>query len=180
MKYKFDIKTYNGTVQAEYDTERLGPLEIKLLENMDPRVKELVYLFLEEGVFEEYGMTTEEELLKYEADCNTADGKVISECSGIGKNGIAISTEQLKRLFSSIWKSHLFVESSMLDFMDMQFHWKLKETVEDPDELLFWTFRFCAWGDYRNYLPYTLYKGLLDGRFAKFYDDYPNESSSFH
>ena len=45
--------------------------------------------------------------------------------------------------------------------------------------LLFWTFRLCAWGEYENPFPYTLYKGLVDGRFEKFYDDYPDERKTF-
>lgn len=179
MQYKFKILTCNGISNVEFDSEKLGPLEKRLLENMDPRAKELVYLFLDEGVFEEEGITTEEELLKYEAYCNMVDGKVIRECSGIGENGIIINKEQLLKLYYPIWGSYLFMESTNMDFMEINFYRRLKEKIDDPDELLFWTFRLCVWGGSRNYLPYTLYKGLLDGRFKRFYDDYPNDRQYF-
>ena len=100
MKHTFNVKTCNGISQVEFDTEKLGPLEKRLLENMDPRAKELVYLFLRDGLFKEYGITTEEELLKYEEHRNTVGGDIISECSGICENGIIIDKEQLLDVFS--------------------------------------------------------------------------------
>jgi hypothetical protein len=179
MKHTFNVKTCNGISQVEFDTEKLGPLEKRLLENMDTRAKELVYLFLREGVFEAKGIATEEELLKYEAYRNTVDGKVISECSGIGENGIIINKEQLLKLYYSIWESYLFMESTDMEFMEINFYRSLKAKIDDPDELLFWTFRLCVWGGALNRLPYTLYKGLIDGRFEKFYDTYPTEKLYF-
>ena len=73
----------------------------------------------------------------------------------------------------------MFAESTGMDFMDIQFYWKLRDNITDPNEFLFWTFRLCAWGGYKNPFPYTLYKGLVDGRFEKFYDDYPDEMKTF-
>ena len=47
------------------------------------------------------------------------------------------------------------------------------EKTDDPDELLFWSFRFCAWGGYDNMLPYTLYRWIVDGKLERFYNYYP-------
>lgn len=179
VKYRFNVETYSGIIKAEYDTEKLGPLEKKLLENMDPRAKELVYLFLREGFFEEKEITTEGKLLKYEAYRNSVDGEIISECSGIGEKGIVVNKEQVQEIYSYIWRSYLFVESTDMDFPALSFYRKLRDNVEDADQLLFWSFRLCVWGGYDNRLPYTLYKGLLDGRFAKYYDDFPEERKLF-
>ena len=179
MDYKINVKTYDEEFQVKYDTEKLGPLEEKLLESMDPRATDLVYLFLEEHTFAESGITTEEELLKYEIFCNSVDGNLISECAGIGENGIIINEEQVQKIFPSIWDVSLFSGSTAMDFMTLNFYRSLKDNIKDVDEFLFWTFRLCAWGGYDNRLPYTLYKGLMDGRFAKFYDNYPHERKDF-
>ena len=181
MKYKFKIKTYNEETQVEYDTERLGPLEEKCLAMFDWRIADLVNLFAEQEFCNdgEKGIRTETELLLYEISCNSANGKILKTCQGISESGIQISVEEIKERCSYIWKSYLFAESTGMGFMDMQFYWKLRDKISDPDELLFWTFRFCAWGGYENPFPYTLYKGLIDGRFERFYDDYADERKTF-
>lgn len=178
LKYKFKIITYSGESQVEYDTERLGPLEEKCLAMFDWRIADLVNLFVEQE-FSSSEIRTEAELLLEEISCNSVNGKIIKTCHGISESGIQISVDEIKERCSYIWKSHLFIESTGMDFMDIQFYWKLRDKITDPDELLFWTFRLCAWGEYENPFPYTLYKGLVDGRFEKFYDDYPDERKTF-
>lgn len=181
LKYKFKVKTYAGESHVEYDTECLGPLEEKCLAMFDWRVADLVNLFVEQEFCnsDEGGIRTEAELLLYEVSCNSVNGEIIKTCHGISESGIQISVDEIKERCSYIWKSYLFVESTGMDFMDIQFYWKLRDNITDPDELLFWTFRLCAWGEYENPFPYTLYKGLIDGRFRKFYDNYKNERESF-
>lgn len=61
----------------------------------------------------------------------------------------------------------------------LQFYYKLRDNISAPDEMLFWIFRFCSWGGYNNPFPYTLYKGIIDGRFEQFYDKYKGELDWF-
>lgn len=49
---------------------------------------------------------------------------------------------------------------------------RLKE-IEDPIELLFWSFRLCTWGHYDNMLPYTLYRCIIDEKFKHLYSNHP-------
>lgn len=174
MGYTLKIKRYNGVEECRYSCEQVGPLEEKCLAEFDWRIADLINLFVEEEFCNsgDNGIKTEMELLSYEISCNSVNAGIIEECRGMSEQGIQISVEQIKKRCSYIWKSYLFAESTGMDFGMLQFYYKLRDNISDPDEMLFWTFRFCSWGGYDNPFPYTLYKGIIDGRFERFYDKY--------
>jgi len=181
MVYSLNIKQYNGVEKCEYSLERLGPLEKKCLAAFDWRIADLINLFLEEEFCDsgENGIKTENELLSYEISCNSVKTGIMEECRGISEHGIQISVEQLKKRCSYIWQSYLFAESTGMDFEMLQFYYKLRDNISNPDEMLFWTFRFCSWGGYDNPFPFTLYKGIIEGRFEQFYDKYESKLDWF-
>lgn len=149
----------------------LSDLERNLLTLNDNQITDLINLFLDEE-FSKYGVITENDLLEEEKSRNSLDGDFIKDCGNLGEEGVKISIEEIKNRYCFIWKNHEFIESLDMDFVTQQFFMKLRDSIESPDEMLFWTFRFCAYGGYDNPLPYTLYKGLMNGRFSPYYDSY--------
>ena len=132
---------------------------------------DLVYLFLDEECTYE-GIDTITKLHECERKRNSSNGEALNGYAATMQTGAQLSTQQIKNIFHYIWKDYLFFESTGVDFATMQFILRLKE-IEDPIELLFWSFRLCAWGEYDNVLPYTLYRCIVDERFKRFYNSYP-------
>lgn len=179
MDFNVSIRTYSGIEDFSLTEDKIGQLEQDVIKNYDPRIADIVCLFLEEE-FSSEGMATPQAVLDDELVCNTADGKVLFGYTATIEYGATLTVEQIKDIFHYIWKDYLFWEVTGLGLhYDMiQFFKKLERTT-DPEELLFWSFRFCAWGGFDNHLPYTLYRAILDGRFKDYYDRYPEWNDTF-
>ena len=177
MDFIIKRKTYSGVEEYQLSKELVGQLEIDCLKHYDKRIADLVCLFLDEESTAE-GIATPEQLLENEYARNCADGKALYGYTATPENGAQLTTIQIKNIFHYIWKNYLFLESTGMDFMMMQFFHRIEKT-DTPDELLFWSFRFCAWGGYDNALPYTLYRCIVDGRFERFYNSYPEWQNAF-
>lgn len=177
MEFRIRRKTCSGMEEYRLTGEKVGTLETECIQHFDPRIADLVCLFLEEECAAE-GIAAPEELVGREHDRNWADGKALHGYRATPEHGAQLTTTQIKSIFHFIWKSYLFQESTGMDFRMLQLFHKV-ETTDDPDELLFWSFRFCAWGGYDNPLPYTLYRCLVDGRLKRFYNGYPEWQSEF-
>lgn len=168
-------KNYSGPFVDEYTPQQIGPLEKRCLENFDGRIADLFALFLNEGCAEN-GILTEESLFDYEQRCNTSEIVPLNGYTAAPKQGALLTAEQIRHIFRPIWKDYLFIESTGMDWDMMRFFQKWGKS-DDADELLYASFRFCAWGEYDNPLPYTLYRCLFDGRFRRFYgsqSEWPN------
>lgn len=177
MDFIIKLKTYSGVEEYRMPKEKVGELERDCIKHYDKRIADLIYLFLNEESTAE-GITTPEQLFKCEYARNCSDGKAMYGYTATPENGAQLTTAQIKNIFHYIWKDYLFIESTGMDFAMMQFFRKIEKT-DNPDELLFWSFRFCAWGGYDNALPYTLYRCIVDGRFERFYNAYPEWQNEF-
>ena len=170
-------KTYSGIEEYPLPKEKIGPLESDCLKHYDKKIADLVCLFLDEESAVQ-GITTPEKLFELERTRNFANGKALYDYTATLENGTRLTTAQIQKIFHYIWKNYLFGESTGMNFRMIQFFREIQKT-EDPDELLFWSFRFCAWGEYDNLLPYTLYRCIVDGRFVRFYNRYPEWQKNF-
>lgn len=170
-------KTYSGMEEYPLPKEKIGPLESDCLKHYDKKIVDLVCLFLDEESAVQ-GITTPEKLFELERTRNFANGKPLYDYKATMENGARLTTAQIQKIFHYIWKNYLFGESTGMNFRMIQFFREIQKT-EDPDELLFWSFRFCAWGEYDNLLPYTLYRYIVDGRFVRFYNRYPEWQKNF-
>lgn len=179
MEYKFKIKCKMfDTFDVEYDTKKMGPLEEKCLSVFDWRVADLIYLFLDEEFYSN-DIKNEKALLEYELRGNCLNVKLPEYCKEMSEKGVSLTIDEIKQRCSFVWEDYFFVESTGMTYDVLQFYKHLKKDITDPDELLFWTFRLCAWGECINPFPYTLYKGLIEGRFERFYDKYETEIEWF-
>lgn len=170
-------KTYSGMEEYPLPKEKIGPLESDCLKHYDKKIADLVCLFLDEESAVQ-GITTPEKLFERERARNFANGKALYGYTATLENGAQLTTAQIQNIFHYIWKNYLFLESTGMDVRMMQLFREIQKT-EDPDELLFWSFRFCAWGEYDNMLPYTLYRCIVDERFVRFYNHYPEWQKEF-
>ena len=179
MDFTMKLKTYSGVENYTLPDEKIGSLEAELLKHYDKRIADLIYLLLDEECTAE-GINSREKLFELEYSRNTAiaNGEPIYGYSATWEEGAQLTVDQIKNRFCYIWKEYLFWESTGMDFLTIQLFHKL-ERIEDPDELLFWSFRFCSWGQYDNRLPYTLFRCIVDGRFERFYDSYPEWHNEF-
>lgn len=177
MAFRLKFKTCSGIEAYQLPGEKAGPLEIDCMKHYDPRIADLFYLFLDEACAAE-GITTPEELFERERTRNYAEGNALYGYTATPEHGAQLTTAQIKNIFHFIWKNYLFQESTGMDFQMLQWFRKI-ETTDDPDKLLFWSFRFCAWGGYDNPLPYTLYRFIVDGRLQRFYNSYPEWQREF-
>lgn len=176
--FKIKHRTCGGITYDCFEPENIGQLEENIIEKYDPRIADLFALFLDEE-FPSVGVVTPEDLFEDERKNNTDDGEPIYRYSATLESGALLtSVEQVKDIFQHIWKSYLFMESTDMDFMMIQYYNKLKSS-QDVNEVLFWSFRFCAWGGRFNPLPYTLYRAIIDGRFNDYYDKYPQWQDDF-
>ncbi len=89
----------------------------------------------------------------------------------LGERGEApLTAEDVRSAFSYIWRSYLFAECTGLDSAALRaFH--MLRSEEDPECLLYLTCLLCLWGEYECRLYDTLYRGIKDGRFARFYTE---------
>lgn len=176
--FKIKHRTCGGIAYSCFGPENIGQLEENIIEKYDSRIADLFALFLDEEYPSE-GVVTPEELFESERRLNTADGEPIYGYSATLESGALLtSVEQVKDIFHYIWRSYLFMESTDMDFVMIQYYGKLKQS-QDINEVLFWSFRFCAWGGSFNPLPYTLYRAIIDGRFNAYYDKYPQWQDDF-
>lgn len=173
----FKYKTYYGIEEYRLPCDKIGQLEKNVMNHFDKKIADLVYLFLNEECTSE-GIDTISKLFEYEMSCNTSSGKLIYDYSATLETGAQLTIDYIKNRFNYIWKDYLFIESTDLHFDALQFYYHLEKT-EDPLELLFWSFRLCAWGNYDNKLPYTLYKCIVDERFKRFYNSCPEWQNTF-
>lgn len=171
MSFNTMLKTHSGIESYRLPYEKIGPLENDCIKQFDKRIADLVCLFLDEECTSE-GIDTIAKLYECERKRNSANGESLNGYTATIEDGAQLSTEQIKSIFHYIWKDYRFFESTGADFATMQFILRLKE-IEDPIELLFWSFRLCAWGEYANVLPYTLYRCIVDERFKRFDNSYP-------
>lgn len=177
MDFMIKRKTYSGMEAYQLPTEKIGPLETDCIRCYNEKNADLVFLFLDEECAPE-GIDTLERLLERERARNCADGKALYGYTATPECGAQLTTRQIKTIFHVIWENYLFQESTGMDFRMLQFFRKIAKT-DDPDELLFWSFRFCAWGGYDNPLPYTLYRCIVDGRLERYYNSFPEWQSEF-
>lgn len=171
MDFILKQNTCFGVQEYCLPREKVGPLEADCIRHYDQSIADLICLFLEEECTGE-GITTPEQLFERERARNYADGKALYGYAATLEHGAWLSTTQIKNIFHFIWKSPLFGESTGMDLGMIQLFRTIEKT-DDPDELLFWSFRFCAWGGYDNMLPYTLYRWIVDGKLERFYNYYP-------
>lgn len=177
MEFSIRFKTCSGIEEYQLTGEKAGPLETNCMEHYDQKIADLVYLFLEEECAAE-GITTPEKLFEREYARNCAEGKALYGYTAVPEHGAQLTTPQIKNIFHFIWKDYLFREATGMDFRMLRWFRRIERT-EDPDELLFWSFRFCAWGGYDNPLPYTLYRCIVDRRLDRFYNRYPEWQCEF-
>lgn len=177
MDLIFKRNTCSGMQEYRLPREKLGPLEADCICHYDQSIADLVCLFLEEESTGEE-IVTPEQLFERERARNYADGKALYGYTATLEHGAQLTTTQIKNIFHFIWKSPLFWESTGMGFGMIRLFRELERT-DSPDELLFWSFRFCAWGGYDNPLPYTLYRWIVDGRLERFYNRYPEWQHEF-
>lgn len=109
----------------------------------------------------------ERELLETEIACNTVDGELY-HYHYTEKNGAQLNIDDIKEKCTYIWKSYLFLESLDADFwFDNEFY-RLSDSVAEPEELLFWTFLMCLFGQYDCQYPYTLFLRIRENEYSKF------------
>ncbi len=169
--FLFFRRTYGGEItliQLEdannYTSEirRIGVLSNELLGNfLTADNKELVACFIsccdvESGDLLTDISSAEKELLQFETSCNTASGVPLFGYTCIRDTGAILTADNIKDNHASIWKSHLFFESTGMDFCEMQFFMRLSKS-NDMELVLYCTFLMCLWGQYECRYPYTLY-----------------------
>lgn len=170
QEYIFKLKTAHGVSEKHYLAQNLGPLEKNILQKTDLKWQDLICLFLDEEFFAEQGIDSEEKLLAYELSCNKVNGEFVYEYAVDPQIGTLQNGSQIKQNCSHIWKHSLFAEETGMNFGQQQ-KWKsLRSAQLTTEEILFWTFYFCAWGGYDHPYPYTLYKTLTNCRFEKYND----------
>lgn len=178
MSFEMKRKTLSGTEEFRLPTEEIGPLETACIECFDERIADLICLFLSGEIFSG-GIESPEELFEHEREHNMSDGTVMNGYSATFDNGVQLSTATIKQIFYYIWDERWMIwEEAGADYNFIEFYNKLART-EDPEELLFWSFRFCAWSENVNRLPYTLFRYIVDGKFMRFYDSYPEWQKTF-
>lgn len=177
MDFNLMINVYSGIKEYWLPSEKFGQLEKDCIKHFDKRIADLVYLFLDEECTSE-GIDTIAQLYECERERNSSYGKVLCGYTSTMETCAQLTTEQIKNIFHYIWKDYRFFESTGADFATMQFILRLKET-EDPIELLFWSFRLCAWGQYDNMLPYTLYRCIVDEKFKHLYSNHSDWHAVF-
>lgn len=107
------------------------------------------------------------ELLQNELSCNTFNGE-LGYYQYTEEHGAQLSLEDIKTSYSSIWKWFDFVDSVNFDFSEMRQFEKLKKSVTDPEELLYWTFVMCQYARYNCYYPYTLFLRIRDNAYPSY------------
>lgn len=177
MDFIIPVKTYSGIQDYYLPEEKIGPLEADCIKHYDTTIADLIYLFLDEENTAK-GIATQEQLFEQERARNYADNMPIYGYTATLEHGAQLTTAQIKNTFHFIWKSYLFLEATDMNIEMMAFFRQIEKTV-DPDELLFWSFRFCAWGEYDNPLPYTLYLYIINGKWKRFSGQYPKWKTAF-
>lgn len=80
-----------------------------------------------------------------------------------------ISKQMFKR-YSYIWDNYLFIESTGMSFEQILWFDRLKQSISNVDEFLFWTMRLCGWGGYDFNHTYSFYKHLVAGKMKEYYE----------
>lgn len=115
---------------------------------------------------------SEEELHEEEVGCNTSDGNPLNNFRSACLSGTDQSVEDLYKRYSYIWNDYLFIESTGMDFIELNWFRRFSEAkpfpITDPDVMLLMTARLCVWGSYDFYHDYSLYQCILSGRYKKF------------
>ena len=154
---------------------RLGVLAENVLKKANEDNKDLVSYFLR--CMEKKKEMNEQELGDLEISHNSSQGK--SLCNYEWKaEGANFRIEDIKKNYSGIWGSYIFIESTDAGFELIQLYLQCQK-LTDPEEFLYWTFKMCAWSSYICYYPYTLYKALLNDRFEKYYDSFAEYRGCF-
>ncbi len=90
---------------------------------------------------------------------------------GVGKTGLDLSADEIRKLCSYIWSNHILFEATGADTSVYSLHRK-QEKPDDPLSALLWTYIFEQWAHYDCRLPYTLYRLLIDGGFDGLLDGF--------
>lgn len=117
----------------------------------------------------------EHELLESELSGNIANGNFLHY--NYDRNmGVQFTINDIMKRCSYIWNTYLFTESVDFDFSCLKEFTQLKNDLSEPEELLFWTFLMCFYGQYDCYYPYTLYLRIKEDSYIKFLTDtkYPS------
>lgn len=107
----------------------------------------------------------ERELLAAEIGCNTVDGELY-HYHYTEEDGAQLSIDDIKTRCSYIWGSYLFLEGLDTDFAFDNAFFRLRDSVDHPEVLLFWTFLMCLFGRYECQYPYTLFLRIKENSYA--------------
>lgn len=162
------IRTCDGIEEVHVPTENMGHMECECIKKLNSKNADLIALFLDEECTAS-GLDTPEKLFRSEKKYITEH--LLQSYPGTKETGAQLSIARIITIFDYIWEDPNFWEETGMNYDMIHFARNLQKT-EDPDELLFWSFRFCSWGNSINNLPYTLYKGIIDGRFNSYYNSY--------
>ena len=174
MEFTIKAITVSGVEEYLLDSDKIGILETECLKHYDKRISDLICMFLDEECTE-HGIYSQEKLFESELRQNLSG---MYEYSATPEYGAQLTLEQIKHRFRKITDDYsvMLDAVNLIDYPGFVDHYN---KITDPDELLFWAFRYCAWGQYDNKLPYTLFRCIVDGRFKRFYDSHPEWQSYF-
>lgn len=107
------------------------------------------------------------ELLETEHSCNTVNDHFVHYKYN-NDIGVQLSVDDIKKSCSYIWNSYLFCERVGFKYDSLQEFKQLEKDVRNPEELLFWTFLMCFYGQYDCHYPYTLYTRIKENAYDLF------------
>ena len=154
-----------------YDPELIDNASNHLLSNyLCEANKTLVACYISlcnDDIYETSTEAIEHTLLQTEISHNTVNGRPYHYAYKEGY-GAQLTIENIETRCSYIWKSYVFCERINLDFMSLNDFRKLSENIQNPEELLFWTFMMCFYGQCDCNYPYTLFIKIKENTFAPY------------
>ncbi len=178
MKHIIRWKTYDGTETLCIDDSESDSVQKEILSHYDSRIADITGVFLRQYEhMHRRGVDSVEKLRAVEQEYIDTVKKRCDSHNIVWDND-AFSKEAVSQKFSYLWLSTGYIMEQLNDYSVINFFLRMKRTA-GSEELLFWSFRLCAWAEFDNHLPYTLYRCLIDKRLERFYDSHPELRSEF-
>ena len=164
---------YDGPESYTIDDENApDPVQKQVLACYDPGIADLIGLFLQE--YEDFHFHSEEEMAAFEASKLKQAEQFCRQGFRQGWNREEpLSADNLRVIFPAVWHNTDFPELDAPDEV-WDCHRRMFRS-QDAEEVLFWSFRFSAWGSFNVPLPYTLFRAITEGRFRRLALSYPEE-----
>lgn len=162
------INCFGEVEDFQYDTNEENEIHKSIIDSFDVRIQDIIFCCLEDII--ENQIETMDALLEDEKSCNYSNGHPIHGYRGSSRFGTEQTLEELFKRYSYIWSDYYFIESVGFTYDQLNWFYKLKDSINNVDEFLFWTMRLSGWGGYDFYHMYSFYQRLVAGRMKKFYD----------